>query len=135
MIVAAKISAVQPVRSMGNGPITITLSWDIQPDIDLHIIEPDGTHVYYSNKRGNSGYLDVDDTSSYGPEHYYTNCNPKTGNYTVYIYFYSGYSTSSTITTVSAGTEYFMKSVSINPYKNASICTIGVEYDNTTSSY
>jgi len=89
---------------MGSGPITITLTWDYQPDMDLHVLEPDGTHVYWAHKTGISGHLDVDDTSSYGPEHYYTNCNLKTGNYTVYLYFYSGYATSSTITTISAGT-------------------------------
>lgn len=89
---------------MGFGPITITLTWDVQPDIDLHVLEPGGIHVYFGNRRGTSGYLDVDDTSSYGPEHYYTNCNPATGNYTVYLHFYSGNAPSTTITTVSAGT-------------------------------
>lgn len=90
MIVSAKIAAFQPTRLMGYGPITITLSWDIQRDIDLHIIEPNGKHVYWADRRGTSGYLDVDDVSSFGPEHYYTNCNLQTGNYTVYLYFFSG---------------------------------------------
>jgi len=53
--------------------------------------------------------LDVDDTSSYGPEHYYSKCNLMTGNYTVYIHYYSGLYRSTTITTVSAGSEFFMK--------------------------
>lgn len=109
MIILAKNSAIQPNILMGIGPITITLTWDIQRDIDLHIIEPDGTHVYWMNKTGNNGRLDVDDVSSYGPEHYYSKCNLMTGNYTVYIHYYSGLSTSTTITTVSAGSEFFMK--------------------------
>jgi len=88
---------------MGSGLITITLTWDIQRDIDLHITEPSGAHVYYGNRRGQNGYLDVDDTSSYGPEHYYTNCTLATGNYTVHIEFYSGSAASTTVTTVSAG--------------------------------
>lgn len=33
----------------------------IKKDVDLHIIEPDETHVYFNHKAGNSGYLDVDD--------------------------------------------------------------------------
>lgn len=40
---------------MGNGPITIFFTWDIQPDIDLHIIEPDKTHVYFYYRKGKSG--------------------------------------------------------------------------------
>jgi uncharacterized protein YfaP (DUF2135 family) len=106
---------LQPPRSIGFGPITITLAWDSQPDVDLHVLEPDGTHVYFSNRRGVSGYLDMDDTSSYGPEHYYTKCDPKPGNFTVYIYFYGGYAATATITTVSAGSEYFMKSITFYP--------------------
>lgn len=61
LIILAKNSAIQPNILMGIGPITITLTWDIQMDIDLHIIEPDGTHVYWMNKTGNNGRLDVDD--------------------------------------------------------------------------
>ena len=43
------------------------MTWDEKPDIDLHIFEPNGIHIYYSNKKGKIGYLDVDDVSSYGP--------------------------------------------------------------------
>ncbi|MDG6220528.1 MAG: hypothetical protein QCI38_03670 [Candidatus Thermoplasmatota archaeon] len=59
--------------------LTITLTWDTgKSDVDLHVLEPTidsnpGRHIYYSNK-GSSGsgnpYLDFDDTSGYGPEHY-----------------------------------------------------------------
>ena len=57
------------------------------------------------------------------------------GNYTVYLNYYSGTEVSNTVVTVSAGTEYFMKLGTINPDKNVSICTIGVEYNNKTSTY
>lgn len=69
----AKARAVQPTRSLGNGPITVTLTWDANPDVDLHIFEPQ-RHVYYASRIGYNGYLDLDDTNGYGPEHYYTNC-------------------------------------------------------------
>ena len=51
----------------------MTLTWDANPDVDLHIFEPQ-RHVYYASRIGYNGYLDLDDTNGYGPEHYYTNC-------------------------------------------------------------
>lgn len=44
-------------------------------DVDLHAYEPSGKQVYYADKKGDSGFLDVDNTSAYGPEHYYASCN------------------------------------------------------------
>jgi uncharacterized protein YfaP (DUF2135 family) len=60
--------------------------------VDLHVNEPDGSHVYYGNMRGTSGYLDYDDISSYGPEHYYVvDCeNLATGSYAVGVNYYHG---------------------------------------------
>jgi len=60
-----------PTPILGNGAIKVALTWGAEPDLDLHIYEPNGTHVYYSNRQGVSGFLDVDDTSSFGPEHYF----------------------------------------------------------------
>jgi uncharacterized protein YfaP (DUF2135 family) len=48
--------------------------------------------------------LDADDVSSYGPEHYYTNCSLQTGNYTVKVNYYYGSQHSKAMVTVSAGT-------------------------------
>lgn len=53
--------------------ITMKLTWGAAPsDLDSHLFAPDGSHVYYSNKgsllRAPFANLDVDDTSSYGPE-------------------------------------------------------------------
>lgn len=81
-----------PTPMVGTGPITVTLSWGNQPDVDLHIYEPDGSHVYYANLRGTSGYLDVDDVSAFGPEHYYVvNCNDlAAGTYRVGVNYYYG---------------------------------------------
>lgn len=62
-----------PVASQGVGPITVEITWDDKEDIDLHISEPDYTHVFCGNPNGRVGYLDVDDVSQYGPEHYYAN--------------------------------------------------------------
>jgi len=80
-----------PAPGATDGIITITLTWGAEPDVDLHVFEPDGTHVYYSNRSGNSGFLDVDDVSSYGPEHYYAACSSlQTGVYRVGVNYYYG---------------------------------------------
>lgn len=57
----------KPAKYLGKGNITVQLKWDTQPDVDLHIWEPSGTHVYYSHKGGLCGYLDRDDTDGEGP--------------------------------------------------------------------
>ena len=77
--------------TLGTGPITVALEWGSQPDVDLHIYEPNGTHVYYSNKRGTSGFLDRDDTTGFGPEHYFVGCDTlETGVYRVGVNYYNG---------------------------------------------
>jgi hypothetical protein len=80
-----------PVGSATDGIITITLTWGDQPDIDLHVYEPGGDHVYYANQQGNSGFLDVDDVDGRGPEHYYVACDSlSTGTYQVGVNYYWG---------------------------------------------
>jgi hypothetical protein len=86
----------EPPQVVKSGSVTVTLTWNLENknDVDLHIIEPDQTHVYYSNKTGNSGYLDVDNTNGFGPEHYYTDCQKlQIGEYLVGIKYYSDSST------------------------------------------
>jgi uncharacterized protein YfaP (DUF2135 family) len=60
--------------------LTLTLTWGQDAsDVDLHVQEPtiggtEGRHIYYQTKGySNSGnpYLDMDDVTGYGPEHYY----------------------------------------------------------------
>ena len=73
------------------GVITVTLEWGAEPDVDLHIFEPNGSHVYYGNMQGQSGYLDVDDVTSFGPEHYYVSCdNLETGTYIIGVNYFEG---------------------------------------------
>lgn len=84
----ARISNVTPHFS--GGPITATLTWSSPGDIDLHTYEP-SSHVYYAARQGYVGYLDRDDTSGTGPEHYYTSCqNFQTGTYSFGVNYYSG---------------------------------------------
>lgn len=79
--------------------ITMKLTWGQQPDdLDSHLFAPDGSHVYFGNK-GNLvatpfANLDVDDTSSYGPE-VVTVTRLMVGTYKYSIRNYSGYSNGS----------------------------------------
>ena len=80
-----------PTRQAGEGAIRATLTWDAQPDVDLHAFEPNGSHVYYRNFTGRSGTLDVDDTSSYGPENYFVPCNKvELGTYRIGVNYFRG---------------------------------------------
>lgn len=59
--------AVSPVMSNLDG-MRIVLTWGYTPyDLDSHLYFP-GNHVYFSDKSLGNSQLDVDDTSSYGPE-------------------------------------------------------------------
>jgi hypothetical protein len=92
--VSAKISQlVFPYAYLGSGAITVTLTWGAEPDVDLHIIEPNGNQVYYGNMSGLCGYLDLDDITSYGPEHYYVSCGGiREGTFKIGVNYFRGYS-------------------------------------------
>ncbi len=48
--------------------LEISLTWNTTSDIDLHVIEPDGTHVWWRVPRGKTARLDRDNTTGFGPE-------------------------------------------------------------------
>jgi hypothetical protein len=52
----------QPEPELGTGDIQITLRWESSADLDLHVTEPNGTEIWYSDKGPTStgGRLDVD---------------------------------------------------------------------------
>ena len=56
------------------GFFSVTLTWDGSGDVDLHTFEPGGRQVYYASKTGEAGYLDFDNITGFGPEHYYASC-------------------------------------------------------------
>jgi hypothetical protein len=55
------------------GDPQFTLIWDTKSvDIDLHVKEPKGDHLYFGHRNGRQGgELDVDNTWGYGPENIY----------------------------------------------------------------
>jgi uncharacterized protein YfaP (DUF2135 family) len=75
--------------------VTMKLTWGQRPsDLDSHLFAPNGSHVYYSSRGSLTAApyanLDVDDTSSYGPE-VVTLTRLMVGTYKYSVYNYSGY--------------------------------------------
>lgn len=84
------------VLSQATAGVTMKLTWGERPsDLDSHLFAPDGSHVYYSTKgslvAAPYANLDVDDTSSYGPE-VVTLTRLMVGTYKYSVKNYSGYS-------------------------------------------
>ena len=73
------LSALLPPNTNGTvaspGFFTVTLTWSGSGDVDLYTFEPGGSKVYYRSRSGASGFLDVDNTSGFGPEHYFASCS------------------------------------------------------------
>jgi len=71
-----------------SGFLTATLTWDGAGDVDLHVFEPDGSHVYFLRTQGKAGALDVDNVVANGPEHYVIACAKDkilAGNYQIKV--------------------------------------------------
>ncbi|MCH8888809.1 hypothetical protein IID26_00055 [Patescibacteria group bacterium] len=87
-----------------DGIITVTLTWGVEPDVDLHVFEPNGTHVYYANRFGISGFLDVDDVTSFGPEHYFVGCDTlEEGMYRIGVNYFRGFNPEVALVQIQAG--------------------------------
>lgn len=76
----------------GTGDIKVTLLWDFPADLDLHVLQPNGNEIYYSNRRDPStgGQLDTDNTHGGrgSAENIYWQ-NPPHGDYLVSVVYYS----------------------------------------------
>lgn len=103
--VANKIlSTPTPEGVAKQGIVTTTLTWGSNPDVDLHIFEPTGTHVYYLNRQGASGYLDYDDTDGFGPEHFFIDCDlVQSGTYQFGLNYFTGTSPETATVLIQAG--------------------------------
>ena len=73
----------------GKSDLRVTISWNTDAtDIDLWVIEPDGTKCYYShNRTKNGGELSQDQTQGYGPERYQIAKAPE-GTYRVMVHYF-----------------------------------------------
>lgn len=79
------------VLRLGTGALQISLSWDKDNDQDLHVIDPSGEEIDFTNRTSASGgQLDRDDTNGYGPENIYWLENAPDGTYQVSVDDWSG---------------------------------------------
>ena len=69
--------------------LRVTISWNTDAtDIDLWVIEPDGTKCFYQNRKTKlGGELSEDQTQGYGPERYQM-IKAAPGVYTVIVHYY-----------------------------------------------
>ena len=91
-IIFALDSLAAPTPIVQTGVITVSLTWGSEPDMDLHVYEPNGVHVFWDNLVGYSGFLDRDDISAFGPEHYtVSSCETlQYGVYQIALDYYKG---------------------------------------------
>lgn len=81
----------------------IWLGWDTDhTDVDLHVVEPSGNEVFYSNPRSSiGGHVSRDFQHGYGPEVYCLK-KPVAGTYTVKAKYYASHQQSTTTGATSA---------------------------------
>lgn len=49
------------VTAVGTGDVQVTLSWNVDSDVDLHVVDPSGEEIYWAHRRAASGgELDLD---------------------------------------------------------------------------
>jgi hypothetical protein len=108
-------SLVAPRQIVEPGVITVSLTWGAEPDMDLHVYEPNGSHVFWYTPEGFSGFLDKDDVNSWGPEHYTVDtCDTlETGSYRVALDYYEGNNPEVAIVQVEAGLKVRVFKVSM----------------------
>ncbi len=87
------VSAVDDVTLIP-AALTAELTWgELPPDLDTHLVTPDG-EVYFSNRKlSSNGFLanlDVDDTNGFGPEVLTTTSFSLPGCYEYFVDYYSG---------------------------------------------
>jgi WD40 repeat protein len=84
-------AAEPPPVLVDRADLQITVSWNTATDVDLHVIEPDGTRCFWNNKktpRGGCLLKDVQDGTQ-GPEQYQV-VKASSGTYKVKLHYYSG---------------------------------------------
>ncbi len=108
-VVGPYVSLTTTVTSVGTGDVQVTLSWDADSDVDLHVVDPAGEEIYYGHPNAASGgTLDLDSNAACALDHvrnenitwpvgrgprghytvrvdYWDNCGVAQTNYTVRI--------------------------------------------------
>ena len=79
---------------MGTGDVSFRIYWTpASHDVDLHVLDPNGHHLWFSNKNcACAGQLDVDDTKQGGPENiFWPKDKAPEGEYIFYVLYYQGF--------------------------------------------
>jgi hypothetical protein len=76
--------------SLPASDLRVTISWNTDAtDVDLWVIEPDGTKCFYQHTRTkNGGELSQDQTQGYGPERFQV-AKAQPGAYTVIVHYFN----------------------------------------------
>ena len=87
-------------RNRAGVQLRVVLSWDSDnTDLDLHVLSPDGQHVFYGHRvASHGGALDVDVTTGFGPE-IFAHPSPPPGAWHVYVNYYGAGDRRDVITT------------------------------------
>jgi len=106
--IAGMAQRLQNTRdSAGQGYFQVSLQWDLAGDIDLHLYEPGGEHVWFADQVGEVGLIDVDDIVGTGPENYFV-CAPelmRSGEYEIWVANYDGITGTRATVRVRAGSQ------------------------------
>lgn len=88
---ATLVEQAQQTGQSGN--LKITLLWNFQGDIDLHVTQPNGKTIYYDDSKDTStgGFLDIDNRNggNGAAENIFWE-NPPKGEYHVNLVYYQG---------------------------------------------
>ncbi|MBI5516289.1 MAG: hypothetical protein HY909_21060 [Deltaproteobacteria bacterium] len=66
---------------VGEGALRVTLTWDTNGDMDLHVLPPCGTEISFDRLMACGGTLDEDDTTGRGPENVFWSGSFPSGTY------------------------------------------------------
>jgi hypothetical protein len=68
---------------VGTGQLRFTMTWNVNGDMDLHVVPPCGTEIFYSRPTACGGTLDADNTTSTGPENVFWTTGAAAGPYRI----------------------------------------------------
>lgn len=87
---------VPTAAPLGTGDLQVFLTWDAgdvfdRVDVDNHVVEPDGTRVYFANPAGPTAQLEADNSVGFGPENIFVLPGEAVpGTYRAQIVYYEG---------------------------------------------
>lgn len=78
---------------VGTGEVQVSVAWDTQADVDLHLVTPSGAEIYYGNPTADGGQLDLDSNASCSGDdkrqENITFADAPSGQYTVRVDYWS----------------------------------------------